>query len=286
VATEALREQTERAAAVATALSELEVELTDGRRAAVQQADAMSELAGVRTELEDGPDRARGASRASTVRRGPDPRAAGSTEAGQDSAQRATELGTASMPEAEDLSLMLHAAERGVTGIIGRFGDWQENVEPLIRSVQQGIETARGRIVRIPDQIREAVDSMTEAMMAVSDSLDRLAALPGPLSGDASPETPETSLDSPAETVIRLKNDDPGSRRTLVLPSDAWTDEHAEADEASSASGWADPDAPAEARDEENERPHGDHVEHAQLSEPDVDRMYRASIRPSEERGR
>jgi hypothetical protein len=92
------------------------------------------------------------------------------------------------MPEAEDLSLMLHAAERGVTGIIGRFGDWQENVEPLIRSVQQGIETARGRIVRIPDQIREAVDSMTEAMMAVSDSLDRLAALPGPLSGDASPK--------------------------------------------------------------------------------------------------
>ena len=52
MATEALREQTERAAAVATALSELEVELADARHAAVQQADAMSELAGVRTELE------------------------------------------------------------------------------------------------------------------------------------------------------------------------------------------------------------------------------------------
>ena len=117
-------------------------------------------------------------------------------EAAQTERQPAGEPAMASTAEAEDLALMLNAAERGVTGImerarhayeeqltqaervretieadIGRFADWQDDVEPLIRSVQQGIETARGRITRIPDQISAALDSMTTAMMAVSDSL-------------------------------------------------------------------------------------------------------------------
>ncbi len=311
-ATEALREQTERATAVAAALSALEVELADARHAAVQQADAVSELARVRPELETA--RTELAARAEEARSA-EARIYGlqaQLEAGQDdSAQGATEPGTVSLPEAEDLTLMLDAAERGVTGImerarrayeeqlaqaelvrgtiqadIERFGDWQENVEPLIRSVQQGIETARGRIIRIPDQIREAVDSMTEAMMAVSDSLDRLATLPGPLSADPSPETQETSLDPPTETVIRLKNDESASPGTLVLPSDTWRSEHDEADEASSASVWVDPDEPAETRDEENERPDGDHVERAQSSEPAADKTYSAFTRPSDERSR
>jgi DNA repair exonuclease SbcCD ATPase subunit len=254
-ATEALREQTERAAAVAAALSELEVELTDARHTAVQQADAMSELAGVRTELET--------ARTELAARADEARSAEARihelqtqlEAGQnDSAQRATEPGTAAMAEAEDLTLMLNAAERGVTGImerarrayeeqlsqaervretiqadVERFGDWQENVEPLIRSVQQGIETARGRIIRIPDQIREAVDSMTEAMMAVSDSLERLATLPVPLSKDPLADADE-SPGSAEDTVIRLKDSDPGKRITVVPPSNISQDEDEEAD--------------------------------------------------------
>ena len=244
VATEALREQTERAAAVATALSELEVELTEARHAAVQQADVMSELAGVRTELETA--RTELAARAEQARSA-DARIhelQAQLEAGQDdSAQRATEPGTASMPVTEDLSLMLNAAERGVTGImerarrayedqlaqaervretiqadVERFGDWQGHVEPLIRSVQQGIETARGRIIRIPEQIQEAVDSMTDAMTAVSDSLDRLASLPGPLSS-GSPSGADFDRQTPEGGLIRLHGVEEGTPRPSVPPT-------------------------------------------------------------------
>jgi hypothetical protein len=123
-----------------------------------------------------------------------------------------------------------------ITADIERFGDWQGHVEPLIRSVQQGIETARERIIRIPDQIGAAVDSMTDAMMAVSDSLDRLATLPGPLSMGPVPEA-EGSLDAASDTVIRLKESDPEKRVTVVPPSNVSRTDDEEAE------GEARPDA-------------------------------------------
>lgn len=107
----------------------------------------------------------------------------------------------------EELSSILETAERGVTGIMERtrrayeeqlaqtqearraiqseidhFGDWRAHVEPRIRSVQQGIDAARERIARVPDQIQEAVGSMAEAIDTVNDSLEHLATLPGPIS--------------------------------------------------------------------------------------------------------
>jgi chromosome segregation ATPase len=212
-AVEALREQTERVATLDAALSELQAELA-ARSELVRSGEAR--IVALQGELEV-------------------------AQAALD--ERAGEPRKAQMAEAEDLSLMLDAAERGVTGImerarqayedqlaqteavretiqadIERFGDWQGRVEPLIRSVQQGIETARGRIMRIPDQIREAVDSMTDAMMAVSESLDRLATLPGPLSMNPLPDL-EGSLGTVADTVVHLKESEPEEHVTVVPPS-------------------------------------------------------------------
>ncbi|MGI8520807.1 MAG: hypothetical protein ACR2MC_09440 [Actinomycetota bacterium] len=310
-ATEALREQTERAAAVDAALGELQNELAASRRAAERLADAERKLTGMQIEVET----ARTEVSARTEQARSAEARVRDLQAELEVAQarlddRAEEARTTRTTEAEDLTLMLNAAERGVTGImerarhayeaelaqaervketiqadVERFGDWQGNVEPLIRSVQEGIETARGRIIRIPDQIREAVDSMTEAMMAVSDSLERLATLPGPLYEDPSPETQATSLDSPAETVIQLKDDEPDSPGTVVLPPDGWKNEHRKADSPERTSDWAEPDDPEQAP-EQSERTPSEPFDGTQSSEPPVERMYRASMRPSDETSR
>jgi chromosome segregation ATPase len=250
-ATEALREQTEHVAAVDARLSELQAELAEARHAAQQHADAMRERASVQVELETARTELAARTEQALSAEARILELQAELEAARaEPAERTGEPETAPMAEAEDLSLMLDAAERGVTGImerarhayedqlaqadlvreaiqsdIERFGDWQGHVEPLIRSIQQGIETARGRIIRIPDQIREAVDSMTDAMMAVSDSLDRLATLPGPLSLGPPPGAEESGA---ADTVIRLKESDPSTRHTPVPPSDVPRPEHQE----------------------------------------------------------
>jgi predicted nucleic acid-binding Zn-ribbon protein len=311
-ATDTLREQTERAAAVATSLSELEVELAEARHTAEQQADAMRKLVSVQTELET----ARTQLSARTEEARSAEAQARDLQAALQAAQAqlddgSGEPGLAQMPEAEDLTLMLNAAERGVTGImerarhayeaqleqaervretiqadIERFGDWQGNVEPLIRSVQQGIESARGRIIRIPDQIREAVDSMTDAMMAVSESLDRLATVAGPPSLGSLAGSDE-SLGTTADPVIRLKDDDePPASSAVVLPPEVSETEHGETYRPSRTGGWAEPADPGEALDEETERTEGDHFDRAQPSGPPVETTYKASMRPREERSR
>jgi chromosome segregation ATPase len=254
-ATEALRLQTDQAAEVDARLSELQTELAVARRAAQQHVDASRELVSVRAELEAAQTEL--AARSEQARSSKDrivDLLAELEAARAELRERVGEPMKAPMAQAEDLSVMLDAAERGVTGImerarqayedqlaqaesvreaiqadIERFSDWQEHVEPLIRSVQQGIETARGRIIRIPDQIRGAVDSMTDAMMAVSDSLDRLATLPAP-SSEISLPLAEESVDRQAETVIRLHRVDPATPDSGIPPSDASRTEPAEAD--------------------------------------------------------
>ena len=259
------------------ALKELKTELAEARDAVKQQADAMRVLASVKTELE--------AARTQAAARTEQARSAEARvqemqvqlEAAQTERQPAGEPAMASTAEAEDLALMLNAAERGVTGImerarhdyeeqltqaervretiqadIGRFADWHYDVEPLIRSVQQGIETARGRITRIPDQISAAVDSMTNAMMAVSDSLDRLATLPGPLSGDAIRVGGE-SVGTPAETVIRIPVDDPVTPPAFISPAGAPESEDPQRDR---SEGRSTGDGSADAGDESDEITH------------------------------
>jgi DNA repair exonuclease SbcCD ATPase subunit len=136
----------------------------------------------------------------------------------------------------EELSVILEAAERGVSGImertrsaneaqlaqaererkaiqseIDRFSDWQEQVAPQVRSIQQSIERAGDRITRVPHQVQEAVGSMAEAISSVSDSLARFASLPGPLSA---PEGPPHVAEHPEVRridVIQLDDDETGS---------------------------------------------------------------------------
>ena len=133
----------------------------------------------------------------------------------------------------EELSVILDAAERGVSGImertrnayeaqlaqaerernaiqseIDRFGDWQQHVEPQVRSIQQSIERAGDRIIRVPDQIQETVGSMVEAIASVSDSLARLASLPGPLSAPEGPTDVAEHPEVPRIDVVRLQDDD------------------------------------------------------------------------------
>jgi DNA repair exonuclease SbcCD ATPase subunit len=136
----------------------------------------------------------------------------------------------------EELSVILEAAERGVSGIIertrsayeaqlaqaererkairseiDRFGDWQEHLEPQVRSIQQSTERASERITRVSHQIQEAVGSMVETITSVSDSLAGLAILPGPLSA---PEEPPDVAEHPEVRridVIRLQDDETGS---------------------------------------------------------------------------
>jgi DNA repair exonuclease SbcCD ATPase subunit len=237
-ASETLQVEQERAASMDAELGRLRGELADAHGVAKEHADAKREVATLRTELAAA--RSALVSREEQVGTGEARIASLRAELDGVRAQLAGHRAApaaAPIPEAEDLSQMLDAAERGVTGImerarhayedqleraeavregiqadIERFGDWQEHVAPLIRSVQDGIETARGRILRIPDQIRQAVDSMTEAMSAVSDSLDRLASLPGPLPSDRSPGGDQHQRTS-SETVIRLHGEDPGPHR-------------------------------------------------------------------------
>jgi chromosome segregation ATPase len=286
-ATEALRKETTRAAAVDAKMSELQTELAVAREAAQQQVDAARELSSVQAELEAA--RTELAVRSEQARSTEDRIVDLLAELESTRAELSTHAGepiTAPLAQAEDLSMMLDAAERGVTGImerarqayedqlaqaesvretiqadIERFGDWQDHVEPLIRSVQQGIEMARGRINRIPDQIREAVDSMTEAMMAVSDSLDRLATLPGPLSEVSAPRA-EEPVDTPAETVIRLHRDEPSTPGRGIPPSDASRTEHVDADR---TEGWTGPEGSVESRSESDNITYGESLRHQRL---------------------
>jgi DNA repair exonuclease SbcCD ATPase subunit len=149
------------------------------------------------------------------------------------------------IPATEELSVILEAAERGVSGImertkhayedqlaqaererqairseIDRFGDWQAHVEPRVRSIQRSIETARDSITRVPQLIQEAVGSMVQAITGVSDSLDRLATLPGPLA----------PLEEASDAVERLE----GERIDVIRLQDRETDS-ADADGPSAA---------------------------------------------------
>jgi septal ring factor EnvC (AmiA/AmiB activator) len=93
---------------------------------------------------------------------------------------------------------------------IERFAELQRQLEPLVRSVQRSIKTAGERIDRVPDQIRESVGSMTEAIASVSDALDQLITLPDRRSPGAG-----IRLET---TVIRPEAAEPNSRDPRILP--------------------------------------------------------------------
>jgi predicted nucleic acid-binding Zn-ribbon protein len=186
------------------ARAELQVTNAQAQAAEARTSDVRDELAAARAEL---------------------------TAARSELAER-EQGGTTSPLATEELSVILEAAETGMSGImertrsayeaqlaqaererqairseIDRFADWQEHVEPQVRSIQQSIERASDRIIRVPHQIQEAVGSMVEAIASVSDSLARLASLPGPLSAPEEPPHAPEHPPVPRIDVIRLHDD-------------------------------------------------------------------------------
>jgi chromosome segregation ATPase len=238
VARVALDEHTRQLAVLDARVRESQAELAMARQAIEDQADPRRELAEKQVELE-----------ATRTRLREQTEEAGSAEVrtaylqSQLDAARA-ELAEirgsqgASIPEAEELSSILDATERGVGHIverarhtyegqlaqaermreaaqfeIERFEDLQRHLEPLVRSVQRSIKTAGERIDRVPDQIRESIGSMTEALASVSDSLDQLITLPYRLS-------PGAGIGAET-TVIPINAAEPNSRDPRTVPTEA-----------------------------------------------------------------
>ena len=231
VARVALDEHTRQLAVLDARVRESQAELALARQAIEEQADPKRELAEKQVELQATRTRLRELTEE-----------AGSAEVRTADLQSQLDAALAelaeirgsrgaSIPEAEELSLILDATERGVGHIverarhtyedqlaqadrmremaeseIERFEDLQRHLEPLVRSVQRSIKTAGERIDRVPDQIRESVGSMTEALASVSDSLDQLITLPLP---------PGAGIGA-ATTVIPLKGLEPNSRDPRV----------------------------------------------------------------------
>jgi hypothetical protein len=236
VARVALDEHTRQLAVLDARVRESQAELALARQAIEDQADSRRELAKKQVELE-----------ATRTKLREQTEEAGAAEVrtadlrSQLDAARA-ELAEihgsqgASIPEAEGSSSILDATELGVGHIverarhayeyqpaqaermreateseIERFEDLQRHLEPLVRSVQRSIKTAGERIDRVPDQIRESVGSMTEAIASVSDSLDQLITLPDRLSPGIGAET----------TVIPLKAAESNPRDPHTVPTEA-----------------------------------------------------------------
>ncbi len=249
-ATEVLRARSEQVEAAESRAAELntQVETTRAelRTARAERETTRAELRNTRTELETTRTELRNArTELETTRAELQARSAQAQAAEARSSDLHTELetartelaererqdGTAPIPATEELSVILEAAERGVSGImertkhayedqlaqaeqerqairseIDRFGQWQAHVEPRVRSIQRSIETARDSITRVPQLIQEAVGSMVEAITGVSDSLDRLATLPGPLAPlEEAPDAVER-LEGERIDVIRLQD--------------------------------------------------------------------------------
>ena len=100
----------------------------------------------------------------------------------------------------DELSTILSAAEESATRIIerarqateqqvadaqavwreaqtqvARFAAWRERVDPLLRSTQGGIDEVRGRIEEVPNQIRQALAPLADAVAALGRDLADVA---------------------------------------------------------------------------------------------------------------
>jgi chromosome segregation ATPase len=235
VAREALDERSRQLAVLDARVIASQAELAMARQAIEDQAgpgrelaEKQRELEATRTKLREQTEEARsGEARAAGLR----------SQLDGARAELAEIHGSqgASFPEAEELSLILDATERSVGHIverarhayedqlaqaermreaaesgIERFEEVQKHLEPLVRSVQRSIRTVGERIDRGPDQIRESVGSMTEAIASVNDALDQLITLP---------DRPLPAAGMGVETtVIRPEAAEPNSRDPRILP--------------------------------------------------------------------
>jgi chromosome segregation ATPase len=237
-AREALDERSRQLAVLDARIIESQIELAMARQAIEDQAGSRRELAEKQIELEATRTRLM----EHTEEAGPAEVRAADLRSQLDAAR--AELPEirgsqgAWIPEAEELSLILDAAERGVGHIVERarhtyedqvaqaermreateaeverFADLQRHLEPLVRSVQRSIKTAGERIDRVPDQIRESLGPLTEAIASVSVALDQLITV-----ADRRSPGPGVGVET---TAIRPEVAEPNSREPRTLPPEA-----------------------------------------------------------------
>jgi predicted nucleic acid-binding Zn-ribbon protein len=69
---------------------------------------------------------------------------------------------------------------REVQAEVSRFGTWRQEVEPVIRNVQNKVEGVRSEIEEVPERIRQALAPMADAISAIDADLAELAAASNP----------------------------------------------------------------------------------------------------------
>jgi hypothetical protein len=66
---------------------------------------------------------------------------------------------------------------RAVQEEVLRFGEWREDVQPMMDLVQSFIEDARARIEEVPGRVQHALAPAVDAMVSVSEGVSRFAAV-------------------------------------------------------------------------------------------------------------
>lgn len=66
---------------------------------------------------------------------------------------------------------------RAVQEEVLRFGEWREDVQPMMDLVQECIEDARARIEEVPGRVQHALAPAVDAMVSVSEGMSRFAAV-------------------------------------------------------------------------------------------------------------
>jgi peptidoglycan hydrolase CwlO-like protein len=69
---------------------------------------------------------------------------------------------------------------REVQAEVSRFATWRQEVEPVIRNVQNKVEGVRSEIEEVPERIRQALAPMADAISAIDADLAELSAASNP----------------------------------------------------------------------------------------------------------
>jgi peptidoglycan hydrolase CwlO-like protein len=69
---------------------------------------------------------------------------------------------------------------REVQAEVSRFATWRQEVEPVIRNVQNKVEGVRSEIEEVPERIRQALAPMADAISAIDADLSELATASNP----------------------------------------------------------------------------------------------------------
>jgi len=83
--------------------------------------------------------------------------------------------------EAQEERIELERTREEVEARVTELREWQEQVEPSIRSLQGKVAEIQARIEEVPDLIRRALDPVATAISALDPTLAEIAAASRPL---------------------------------------------------------------------------------------------------------